>query len=151
MKNINTFIAILFIVAAVTLVAQSTNGPISTNAPTVPPIPVVTGIPAVDSVINASPIVLVFVAIQTVLLGAKKTEKVPDKMIPLIAIALGVATYPWLAEGGWTMRNGLLGVLAGAGSTGLNQMYRQLSGYYDEGIVAKTTITATAKLPPPNP
>lgn len=117
------------------MIFAQTNAPVSS----------ITGVDTIDQWLNASPIVLVFVAIQTVLFGLKKTEWFQDKYIPMASVVLGVACYPWMV-GGWSPKNIIIGVLAGAGSTGINQAIRQLRGYYDE---PKTPQPPTP--PAPNP
>lgn len=105
--------ALLFFLVSVAAVAQ-------TNAPA----PAITGVDAIDSVINASPIILVAVAIQLIGIAIQKMDKIPNAVLPMLNLVLGGAAYPAVL-GQWSFKNVLFGVLAGAGATGIYEVFKQ--------------------------
>lgn len=96
----------------------------ATNPPPVP-VPPVTGNETIDNLINAYPIILVAIVIQVIGALLYKTERVSNKWIPLINVGMGAFSYPGVI-GIWSMKTVLLGILAGAGSTGIYEAYKQL-------------------------
>lgn len=76
-----------------------------------------------DKLLNASPPVLVVLAINALLIPLKHVPKFPIWLLPFVAMAAGILIYPLVA--GWSSRNIVLGFLFGAASVGLHQQLKQ--------------------------
>lgn len=56
---------------------------------------------------------------------AKTWDLFPDRLIPTLCCAVGMAIVPALA--GWNIANIIIGFTAGYSATGLNQQFRQIT------------------------
>jgi len=76
-------------------------------------------------------VVAIMVAVYLILLMAKPLFGEKTKWIPLTAGLLGIGLNAWLNLG-FDFNIFLTGLASGLSATGLDQLIKQTSGYYDE-------------------
>lgn len=85
---------------------------------------------------NIQDYVVVTIAVFTYLILAMVKPVLPSaarKYIPLMAGALGVFGNIWLNQWAVTFPIVLEGLASGLSATGIDQLIKQTTGYYDEG------------------
>ena len=76
-------------------------------------------------------VVAIMVAVYLVCFILKKFLKDNSKWIPLIAGLLGIGFNTWVNHG-FSFDIFLNGLASGLAATGLDQLYKQTTGYYDK-------------------
>jgi hypothetical protein len=117
-----------------------------------------------DQLKQLSPPVLIIIAINVLMFGAKRIQVIPDWIIPALAMVLGGVIYPLISNPGdvpYTVRcplclQVLFGLIIGFAAVGCHQQVKQLFKRFgistgDTEVITKDSVTPIPETTKPTP